>query len=189
MKKAPWRGASEMEVLYMEDGSARRNSEALLKSLRVGTSHYRSFITRIKKDVKLGGLTLGDIGTSEEELEQLRILGCKCTAQIHLDHLRLGSTQYEKHLRELLAELRKGKLQLDSIGTSIEELEQLRTLGCTKSSRRWLKLLRNCSRCPANQRILFRKRLYAELKTCKLLPEDIGTSNNELDFLVGRPRA
>lgn len=172
----------------MEECDTRRRSEALLKSLRVGTSHYKSFIKRLKEELKQGGLTLEDVGSSEEEIERLRILGCRTTAQSHLNRLRLGSVLYENYLKKLLLELRKGKLALELIGTSVEELEQLRILGCKKSARKWLRILRDCSLCKTNQRILFRRRLIAELKAGKLLPEDIGTTNAELDFLVNRPR-
>lgn len=173
----------------MEDSEARRKSEALLKSLRAGTSHHASFVKRLREELKQEvGLTLKDVNSSEEELEELRILGCKTTAQIHLNHLRLGSILYESHLKKLISETRKGKISLDLIGTSVEELEELRILGCAKSARKWLRILRDCSKCKTDQRILFRQKLHGELRAGKLLPEDIGTTNAELDFLVHRPQ-
>ena len=45
--------------------------------LRNGTDMYEDYIDYLRSEVKKGGLTLQDIGTSEEELKELRIKNMK----------------------------------------------------------------------------------------------------------------
>ena len=103
-------------------GEARR----ALKYLRSGTDQYEGVLKHLREEVQRGGLTLKDIGTSEEELERLRVEGCKTSAQNTLKYLRSGTDQYEDSLKRLRKEVQKGGLTLKDIGTSEEELERLR---------------------------------------------------------------
>jgi len=97
-----------------------------LEHLRSGTDQYESFLKYLHEEVQKGGFTLKDIGTSEEELEQLRVKGCKTSAQKWLEYLRSGADQYDSFLKYLREEVQKGGLTLKDIGTSKEELEKLR---------------------------------------------------------------
>lgn len=100
-----------------------------LNYLRDGTDMYDSFIGHLRKEIDRGNLSLADIGTSEEELEQLRVKGCKVSAQNWLSYLRDGVDAYDFFVGRLRKEVSKGNLSLADIGTSEEELEQLRVKG------------------------------------------------------------
>ena len=56
---------------------AKIGAEGFLKTLRRGTDMAEDFIGYVRAALAKGGLTLADIGTTEQELEQLRIKGCK----------------------------------------------------------------------------------------------------------------
>lgn len=51
----------------------RVEAQKWLAYLRDGTDQYDSFIGYLRREVQKGGLSLADIGTSEEELEELRV--------------------------------------------------------------------------------------------------------------------
>lgn len=44
-----------------------------LDYLREGTDQYDSFIGYVREEIQKGNLSLADIGTSEDELEKLRV--------------------------------------------------------------------------------------------------------------------
>jgi len=50
----------------------KKKAQKWLEYLRSGTDYYESFLEYLRREVQKGGLTLKDIGTSEEELEKLR---------------------------------------------------------------------------------------------------------------------
>ena len=100
-----------------------------LNYLRDGTSEYETVLGHLRGEVRKGNLLLADIGTSEEELKQLRVKGCKVSAQKWLSYLRQGNGSYEECINLLRIEVRKGNLLLADIGTSEEELKQLRVKG------------------------------------------------------------
>ena len=94
--------------------------------LRNGTEMYDSFIGYLHREVGKGKLSLADIGTSEEELAKLRVKGAKTAAEKWLGYLRKGTDMYESFIGYLHREVGRGKLSLADIGTSEEELAELR---------------------------------------------------------------
>jgi hypothetical protein len=86
----------------------------------------------LRRNLQNGGLTLEDIGTSEKELRQLRVEGCKIAAKLWLNALRREPDQYDNHLRWLRRNLQNGGLTLEDIGTSEKELRQLRLAATNK---------------------------------------------------------
>ena len=90
--------------------------------LRKGTTQYDSFISYLRREVQNGGFSLADIGTSEEEIAELRIKGCKTYALHFLALLRNGTTQYDSFISYLRREVQNGGFSLAAIGTSEGEL-------------------------------------------------------------------
>ncbi|MBU0722145.1 hypothetical protein KKA93_01655 [Patescibacteria group bacterium] len=115
----------------MKMGNHTKEARKWLKHFRSGTDHYGSFLDGsfleyLREEVQKGGLTLEDIETSEEELEELRVRSCKALAQEWLKHLRFRTDYYDSFLEYLREEVQKGGLTLEDIETSEEELEELR---------------------------------------------------------------
>lgn len=99
-----------------------KSAQEWLTYLRRGTGEYRSFLECFRREVRKGSLSLEKLGTSEEELECLRVLGCKTAAIQWLECIRRGTKQYESCLEYLRRELKAGGLSLADIDTSEEEL-------------------------------------------------------------------
>ena len=79
----------------------KKEAQKWLESFRSGTIHYDGALWSLRRDVLGGGLTLEDIGTSEKELEELRVKGCKTSAQEWLESLRSGTIHYDGALWSL----------------------------------------------------------------------------------------
>ena len=103
-------------------GEYVKDANQWLNHLRAGTSQYDAFIGYVREEARKGNLSLADIGTSEEELEELRVKGCATAANQWLNHLRAGTSQYDAFIGYVREEARKGNLSLADIGTSEEEL-------------------------------------------------------------------
>lgn len=99
--------------------------QQVLEKLRKGTSIYEFYLKLLRLGLEQGGLSLSDVGTSEEELEALRVKGCKIAARGALKNLRSGTDDYRFNLNRLRRELEKGGLVLSDIGTTEEELARL----------------------------------------------------------------
>ena len=104
------------------------NAHKLLALLRDGTSMYESFICYVREEAKNGNLTLEQVGTSEEELAQLKVKGCKTAAHKWLVLLRDGNIQYESYIYYVREEAKNGKLTLEQVGTSEEELTSFKLI-------------------------------------------------------------
>ncbi len=122
-----------IEKLQAKSKIAKSQIRKWLIILRCGTSIYHLLIVWIREDVHYWGFSLAEIGTSEEELEKLRVLGCKTMAKELLDTLRKGTTNTISNINikynELIHYIRSGVLKknfsLAEIGTSEEELKEL----------------------------------------------------------------
>jgi len=125
--------------------SYRDSAKKWLGFLRAGTDQYDSMIGYVREDVRKGNLSLADIGTSEEDLEQIRVNCCKITAKKWLDILRRRTTEYDLAISCVLDNARKGNLSLADIGASEKGLEQLRVKNCEFTARKWLGFLRDGS--------------------------------------------
>jgi hypothetical protein len=97
-----------------------------LDFLRNGSTQYDLLIEYVRQEALKGNFSLADIGTSEEELEELRVKGCMTVAQESLGFLRNGTSQYDLFIEYVRKEARKGNFSLADIGTSEEELASFR---------------------------------------------------------------
>ena len=161
-----------------------KNSKRAVKSLErlredFGGYRYKKCLKHLRMVVRKSGLTLEDIGTSEEELETLRVKGCKELAERHLKRLREGIYNHESELQYLSREVKKGGLTLKDIVTSKEELEKLRVNCCKKSAEDRLDSLR---RSPLSYNGML-KHLRKIVRRSGLTLEDIGTSEEGLEKL------
>lgn len=93
--------------------------------LRSGTDQYDACIRFIHEDARKGNFSLLSIGTSEEELEELRVKGCEIAARKWLGYLRNDTKYHHLFIECFREEVRKGNFSLLSIGTSEEELSSL----------------------------------------------------------------
>ena len=104
-------------------------------------------IENIRRYVAQAGLTLADIGTSEEELQNCFKIGHTNAARTWL---RMARERYENedvsaevtHIRNLIAE---AGITLADVGTSEEELNKLLTTFKSKQKKWYHKLLRRFS--------------------------------------------
>lgn len=105
---------------------ARKTAEGLLGLLRQGTEFYDPFLDRLRWAIREGRLTLSDIGSSEEELGELRKKGIIIAARKSLERLRSGEPQDENDrfvlLKGIDTELRRGRFTYSEIGTNEDEL-------------------------------------------------------------------
>ena len=153
-------------------------AQTWLEVLREGTPHYKTSLAALHQQLVAGGLKLGDIGSSEEELEVLRLLGAKTAAICWLKLLQAGDVvTYEIALTALDQELASANLRPEDIGTNQVELKRFSTLGHKRSA---LTLIHHCP--PGSMGfpaavVHIRRHLAAG----GLKPEDIGTTEAELD--------
>jgi len=94
---------------------------------RVHNSHYEGQLAALRREVTLGGFALEDIRTSEEELEEFRLNGCRASASEWLGKLRCWTHSRKNLLGWLRDEIAKAKgtFTLEDIGTSEAELARL----------------------------------------------------------------
>lgn len=151
---------------------------SLLAEIR--NCNWRYFLSSVIRELlKEEGLTLEDIGTSEEELKSIRKNGTRQRALGELNRLRSGKVHYTFYKREIHQIRCYLKMGVD-IDTSEEELESLRIEGYRLGALRWLKLLEKGSTKPERFLTFLRK----ELKHGNLTPADIGTTEERLQSFV-----
>lgn len=103
----------------------KTEAEWWLRYLRQSPECYDEFVIRVRGVAEEGSLSLAEIGTSEKELEELRVKGCKIRAQERLGYLRDVNLfpplrgPFVDYIRE---EIHKGGLSFADIGTSEMEL-------------------------------------------------------------------
>lgn len=171
-------------LLEVEDThivSAQKN----LHQLRRGTPDYEDQLRLLRYSMIDGELSLSDIGTNEEELEKLRIKGCKKAAEESLNCLQEGTYQYDYWLEHLQKELKAGGLSLADIGTNEKELQELTVMCCKKAAKNYLSILRDGTDDYTGY-MFFVNRVRKGLKKFNLSLEDIGTNEEELRFLAPR---
>lgn len=96
-----------------------------LEILRNGTSFHGPVTDIIRRELDIARLSLAAIGTSEDELKELRIKGCKISAMSHLKIMRRNNFACRERINCLRDDLKEGGVPLDAIGTSEEELSSL----------------------------------------------------------------
>ncbi len=93
-----------------------------LQELRKGTLGYADCLEALEFALASAGLTLADVGTSQEELEKCRILGCKISALAWLSVLREGTDRPGEFLVSLEEDRRLGNLTYADLGTNAVEV-------------------------------------------------------------------
>ncbi|MDD4062374.1 MAG: hypothetical protein PHV25_01145 [Candidatus Pacebacteria bacterium] len=171
----------QKKIISLEDEQReiqRRTAIEHLDILRNKTINF-TFITKIRVGVQEGDFTLRDIGTTEEELEQFWVNGCKISARECLNILRQGTEYYDINLRYLRSDVEDGKFSLGDIETTEEELEELR-IRCARSlAHRYLELLR--LEIPEPE--FYFKFLNLGVENGDFTLGDIGTTEEELEEL------
>jgi len=122
-------GTSEQELQTLAQKGRRLAAEAFLGKLRQSTNveAFRDYYIHLSSEMKKGDLQLADIGSSEEEIDNLMQKLLPKTARDYLDLLRskpsdLFAVDYiYNNFIELLAQ----GLTLEMLGTSEEELDEL----------------------------------------------------------------
>ncbi|MBI2022965.1 hypothetical protein HYT01_00170 [Candidatus Giovannonibacteria bacterium] len=105
---------------------SKTEAQKLLNYLRTEVSGYELNLILLRQEVEKGGFPLAAIGTSEEELEEFRVSGCKVDSQELLEVLRRGGEEYDPALPDAIRNaVERGGLALTDIGTSEEELRAL----------------------------------------------------------------
>ncbi len=158
---------------------SKMEAQAWLAKLRAGEFDYEWYLRKIKEKVETGELSLEFLGTSEEELEKLRVLGCKTAAKLYLERLAAGTELYELSLKQIRHELEKGGLTVSDIETTEAELEKYRVEGCKTAALIWLGLLREqgAGAVGSANHVNFLRR---ELQKGGLSLADINTTEDEL---------
>jgi len=128
--------------------SLKDDAYVWLLFLRSGTRYYKKYLAKIRYGADKGFFSLANIGTSEQELEKLRIKGCKPRAKEWLHLLECNAMAYSRFSQEeinqtgmsvddrfdfilgyLRKELESGGLSLADIDMDEEELEAMKATG------------------------------------------------------------
>lgn len=158
------------------DDSEIKEIKNSLRYLRNGAESYEIQLSSLREKIRTRGYSYASIGTSEKEIESLRILGAKMCARMWLFNLRKGSDRYEHSLFNLREEVRKGNFTLMKIGTSEDELKRLRILGAKTAAKKWLSYLRRGSARSEHFATYIRK----EARKGGLTLAEVGTTEDEL---------
>ena len=178
-------GTDDAELRTLRVKGGKTAAWRRLETLNRGTTEYRLHLQALREEVRQGGFTLADLFTSEVELEDLRVKGCKTTATYFLDLLRPGLGHYALTLDGLRRECALGRLPLAEIGTSEAELEELRIKGCKTAAQMSLDHLRRGT----DRYDVFQRTIREQLRFGGLILADIGTTEEELASLRGKPIA
>jgi len=116
---------SEEELEKLRVLGCATAAKLYFERLASGTELYELTLKQLRLELEKGGLTLTDIETTEAELEEFRVEGCKTAALIWLNLLReqgSGAVGSTNHVNFLRSELHKGGLTLADIDTTDAEL-------------------------------------------------------------------
>ncbi len=123
--------ASQKIERYCFNNNCKSLAAMLLERLRVGTLGADISINSLRRILKESGLTLEDIGTSEDEIKQLYVKGLKLEAASWLKHLRTATGDSRNDILFYMREtLKGGGLTLEDIGTSEDEIAKLMLKSC-----------------------------------------------------------
>jgi len=114
------------EVRQSASEASTEEARECLNRLREKTGNYDHTLFFLRLLVWRQGVSLADIGTSEHELDELRLENSKYAAELCLDELRTGTLLYDHTLEKMRNHLRLGYWSLADIGTSKNELDSLR---------------------------------------------------------------
>jgi uncharacterized protein YjiS (DUF1127 family) len=113
-----------------------------LDSIINSAERVDSLINNFREYLTKGRLSLADIGITEENLEELRINGCKKSAIKYLNQLREGTDIPNFCTDNINKDLTEGGLSLADIGITEKELEELHNISMAK----WLKRIEGLRR-------------------------------------------
>lgn len=166
---------------FASNSSEKRNSaKKYLDLLRSGDSQYNLWIENIKKFSREGNFSLSEIGTSRAELRELKVLGCKVSAEIWLKQLRRADlTDYDSALCSLNEKLSEGHLTLEDLGTSEYEISKIKKSVHLREGVKILQRLRN----QPNRYAEFIVLLRMHLRRGELTLNQIGTSESEIALI------
>ena len=172
----------QKKIISLEDEQReiqRRIAMKYLGFLREGTPSFDYLIMLLQSGVQNQEYTLKDIGTTKEELKDFWVNGCKKIALEELSLLREGTSDYDIILRNLRRQAQQADFALEEIGTSEQELEELR-IRCARSlAHRYLELLR--LEIPEPE--FYFKFLNLGVENGDFTLGDIGTTEEELEEL------
>ena len=94
----------------------------LLGFLRRSDNCFSIWLDGMRRKLAAGNLTLEDIGTTEAEIENCRVAGCKTAATKLLGYLRRSDYYYSIRLDGMRGELAAGNLTPEDIGTTEAEI-------------------------------------------------------------------
>lgn len=162
----------------MDIERSKRDIKDLLYFLRVGTPDYERSLQELDCEMQKSRLSLDEVGTSEVELEALRIQGCGVVARDKLAWLRSSDhMDAANSIPRIRTELHKGGLSLADIGTNEEELERLRIASVTNVAKLFLRDFRRGRDGGVGSVDMFR----ALLASAGLTLAAVGTREEELD--------
>ncbi len=105
----------------MTENDHKQRAIKWLKILRSGTGQYNKFICLLHKEIRKGGLSFADIGTSREELLEFKNKGREIDARKLMGFLR-SDLKRSDFFTERINKIRiKGNFSFEDIGTSREE--------------------------------------------------------------------
>jgi len=173
-------GIDEAKLEELRRLGIKTAAQEWLDCIRGRKYKYDVCVVYLRQVLKNSGFSLADIGTTEAELEELRIDYFKTAAQAQLKCLRDGTSGYKRHMQLLYQEVKNGNLSLIYIGTDDLEIMGLCIKGCKIAAEMWL----DCLRKRNSHFHAYLEHLRAELHNSLLLLEDIGTSEEELASLA-----
>ncbi|HET8574940.1 MAG TPA: hypothetical protein VFM02_02075 [Candidatus Paceibacterota bacterium] len=179
------RGMERCQQLGMdpkEFRSQRRNYKEEVRGI-LGALRYREFraewFDRVLRDffqiIREQGFTLESIGTSTEELHQLRRKAYRFEAFWFLHRLRrrnAGAHTFGKDLHLLNATLQNGGLSLSDVRMSSKKIEKIRVARCRRDARHFLKKIREEESSESRSRYI--SMLTDRLRQGEISPERIG---------------
>lgn len=115
----------EEELANLRTRGCALSARKFLGYLRNGTELYNEYIAAVREEASKGNFSLADIGTSEAELENLRVSGCKRVAAKKLKSMRDGLYTHPIDGEYILEKSREGCFPLADIGTSEVEIHSL----------------------------------------------------------------
>ena len=151
---------------------------------QAGTQNIEDNIGFLRKYAEKAGVSVNDIGTSEEELKTLLTEGYTFEAKkwLRMTREQAGTQNIEDNIFFLRKYAEKAGVSVNDIGTSEEELKTLFTEGYTSEAKKRLQMTREQAGTQNIEDNIFFFRKYAQKAGVSV--NDIGTSEEELKTLL-----
>ena len=179
-------GTSEDELARLEETYQSKVIGQYIKCLTEGTSDYARVLHRLYFFCSMHGLSLHNMGYSEDYLRKLEIGCCEFTVRKSLKSLREGSVTYANHLNCLRKGVKDAGFSLADFDIAESGLEELRLKCCKIAAHRCIGLLRGESTTFIYEGVELLEKLRHEIEVGGLTLSDVGTSEEELEgFRIG----